>query len=125
MHLTLFKNYIRSAVRNLSKNKIFSAINIFGLAISMSVGLLIISFVNELNSKIGKLGNLKASFILVLGYVLFMLLSQIFHDFGFTTTATIIRNVWLIFVIYSWVGIPLYYKQLNKELEKFEFNKGY
>jgi len=50
MQLTLFKNYIRSAVRNISKNKTFSAINIFGLAISMSVGLLIISFVNELNS---------------------------------------------------------------------------
>ena len=50
MSLTLLMNYVRAAVRNLFKNKTFSAINIFGLAISMSVGLLIITFVNELNS---------------------------------------------------------------------------
>ena len=50
MNFTLLSNYVRAAVRNIFKNKTFSAINIFGLAISMSVGLLIITFVNELNS---------------------------------------------------------------------------
>lgn len=77
------------------------------------------------NSKIGKLGNLKASLILVLGYLLFMLLAQVFRDFGYNTAATITSFAWLIFVIYSWVGIPLYYKQLKKELEKFQFDKDY
>lgn len=48
--LTRLNNYVRAAVRDIFKNKTFSAINIFGLAISMSIGLLIISFVNELNS---------------------------------------------------------------------------
>ena len=50
MRFTLLKNYVRAAVRNIFKNKTFSAINIIGLAISMSVGLLIITFVSELNS---------------------------------------------------------------------------
>jgi len=50
MRFTLLNNYVRAAARNIFKNKTFSAINIFGLAISMSIGLLIISFVNELNS---------------------------------------------------------------------------
>ena len=50
MNFTLLNNYVRAALRNILKNKAFSAINIIGLAISMSVGLLIITFVSELNS---------------------------------------------------------------------------
>lgn len=48
--LSLLNSYIRTALRNIVKNKVFSAINIFGLAISMSIGLLIITMVNELTS---------------------------------------------------------------------------
>ena len=43
-------NYIKTSRRNLMRNKLFSSINIIGLAISMSVGLLLIAFVLELNS---------------------------------------------------------------------------
>src|SRR5258706_15118745 len=39
--MTMLKNYIKIAVRNLLKNKAFSAINILGLAIGMAVALLI------------------------------------------------------------------------------------
>jgi ABC-type antimicrobial peptide transport system permease subunit len=43
-------SYIKTSVRNVSRNKFFSAINIVGLAISMSVGLLLIAFVHDLLS---------------------------------------------------------------------------
>ncbi len=43
-------SYIKTAARNLMRNKLFSAINIVGLAISMSVGLLLIAFILDLRS---------------------------------------------------------------------------
>ncbi|MBO0931060.1 ABC transporter permease [Fibrella aquatilis] len=43
-------NYIKTAARNLLRNKLFSAINMVGLAISMSVGLLLIAFLLDLRS---------------------------------------------------------------------------
>lgn len=43
-------SYVKTSVRNLTRNKLFSFINIIGLAISMSVGLLMISFVHDLLS---------------------------------------------------------------------------
>lgn len=43
-------NYVKTARRNLMRNKLFSFINIVGLAISMSVGLLLIAFVLDLRS---------------------------------------------------------------------------
>jgi len=43
-------SYIKTSRRNLLRNKLFSAINIVGLAISMSVGLLLIAFMLDLRS---------------------------------------------------------------------------
>ena len=43
-------NYVKIAWRNLLRNKLFSLINIIGLAVSMSVGLLLIAFVLDLHS---------------------------------------------------------------------------
>ncbi|RNL95168.1 FtsX-like permease family protein [Sinomicrobium pectinilyticum] len=43
-------NYIKTSGRNLVRNKLFSSINIIGLAISMSVGLLLIAFMLDLYS---------------------------------------------------------------------------
>jgi putative ABC transport system permease protein len=43
-------SYVKTSVRNISRNKLFSTINIAGLAISMSVGLLVISLVHDLLS---------------------------------------------------------------------------
>jgi putative ABC transport system permease protein len=46
----MIRSYIKTSARNLLRNKLFSAINIVGLAISMSVGLLLIAFVLDLYS---------------------------------------------------------------------------
>ena len=46
----MFRNYLKIAWRNLVSNKLFSSVNIVGLAISMSVGLLLIAFVVDLRS---------------------------------------------------------------------------
>jgi putative ABC transport system permease protein len=43
-------SYIKTSGRSIIRNKLFSAINIIGLAISMSVGLLMIAFLNDLLS---------------------------------------------------------------------------
>jgi len=43
----MFKNYFKIAFRNLSRNKTFSAINIFGLAIGIATCLIIMLFVNN------------------------------------------------------------------------------
>jgi ABC-type antimicrobial peptide transport system permease subunit len=43
-------NYIKTSVRNVGRNKLFSIINILGLAIGMSVGLLLIAFTHDLLS---------------------------------------------------------------------------
>jgi len=42
----MIKNYLLIAFRNLQKNKVFSFINIFGLAVGMAAGLLIIQYVS-------------------------------------------------------------------------------
>jgi ABC-type antimicrobial peptide transport system permease subunit len=43
-------SYLKTSGRNIVRNKLFSAINIVGLAISMSVGLLVIAFLSDLLS---------------------------------------------------------------------------
>ncbi len=43
-------SHIKTSVRNITRNKLFSTINIVGLAIGMSVGLLLIAFVHDLLS---------------------------------------------------------------------------
>lgn len=52
-------SYIKTSVRNVTRNKLFSSINIVGLAIGMSVGLLLIAFVHDLLSydKFNEKGN--------------------------------------------------------------------
>ncbi|HTE31258.1 MAG TPA: ABC transporter permease [Chryseolinea sp.] len=43
-------SHIKTSVRNITRNKLFSTINIVGLAVSMSVGLLLIAFVLDMLS---------------------------------------------------------------------------
>jgi putative ABC transport system permease protein len=43
-------SYIKTSGRNVMRNKLFSSINIVGLAISMSVGLMLIAFLHDLMS---------------------------------------------------------------------------
>ncbi|MGV3558786.1 ABC transporter permease [Larkinella arboricola] len=46
----MIASYLKTSARNLMRNKLFSFINVLGLAISMSVGLLLIAFVLDLRS---------------------------------------------------------------------------
>ena len=50
IHWLMLGSYIKTSGRTLGRNKLFSAINIIGLAISMSVGLLMIAFLSDLLS---------------------------------------------------------------------------
>ena len=43
----MFKNYLKTAFRNLWKNKVFSVINIMGLALGLACSLLIMLWVND------------------------------------------------------------------------------
>ncbi|MDN5200991.1 ABC transporter permease [Fulvivirgaceae bacterium BMA10] len=49
-HYGMFKNYLKTSLRSLKKNTLFSSINIVGLAIGMSVGILMILLLSELHS---------------------------------------------------------------------------
>ena len=44
----MIKNYFKVAIRNILKSKLFSFINVFGLALSMSVGLIVILFTSDI-----------------------------------------------------------------------------
>ncbi|MBL7846882.1 MAG: ABC transporter permease [Cyclobacteriaceae bacterium] len=49
-NLIVLRNYFKTSVRTIYRNKLFSGINIVGLAIAMSVGLLLVAFLAELKS---------------------------------------------------------------------------
>ncbi len=49
IHWIMIGSYIKTSSRSIVRNKLFSAINIVGLAISMSVGLVMIAFIADLN----------------------------------------------------------------------------
>lgn len=48
--LIVYNNYFKTSLRNIARNKLFSAINIAGLAVALCVGLLVISLLMELKS---------------------------------------------------------------------------
>lgn len=50
IHWLMLSSYFKTSRRSLVRNKLFSFINIFGLAVSMSVGLLVIAFLTDLFS---------------------------------------------------------------------------
>jgi len=50
IHWIMIGSYIKTSGRSIVRNKLFSAINIVGLAVSMSVGLVVISFIADLLS---------------------------------------------------------------------------
>ncbi|MEM9675651.1 MAG: ABC transporter permease, partial [Bacteroidota bacterium] len=49
-HYSMFKNYFKTSYRSMARNKLFTTINVVGLAVSMSVGLLMIAFISDLLS---------------------------------------------------------------------------
>ena len=77
------------------------------------------------NSKMSTLSGTKASIVLISMFLFFNLLSQVLEDLGFVSLSKIFSYGWLIIVLYSWIGLPLYKKKLNEELTKFRFNDDY
>ncbi len=49
-HFGIFKNHLKTSVRSLQRNALFSGINVFGLAVSLMVGVLMVSILLDLNS---------------------------------------------------------------------------
>ncbi|MDN5201151.1 ABC transporter permease [Fulvivirgaceae bacterium BMA10] len=49
-HFAMFRNYLKTAYRSMARNRLFTTINVMGLAVSMSVGLMMIAFVWDLRS---------------------------------------------------------------------------
>jgi predicted Zn-dependent protease len=79
----------------------------------------------KFNSKISQLNTLNQVAILVFGYVLFNFLGILLHDLGYHQSGKIVNFSWLIIVVYSWLGMPLYQRMLNKEIEQFSFKADY
>lgn len=77
------------------------------------------------NSKMSSLSPIKASIVLISMFLVFNLLSQLLSDLGYNILSKTFSYGWLLFVIYSWLGAPMYTKKLNKELSQFKFNKDY
>ncbi len=50
IYIIMISSYLKTFRRGLVRNKLFSFINIFGLAVSMSVGLLVVAFLLDLRS---------------------------------------------------------------------------
>jgi len=50
IHWIMIGSYVKTSSRSIVRNKLFSFINIIGLAVSMSVGLLVIAFLSDLFS---------------------------------------------------------------------------
>ncbi|TQV86878.1 tetratricopeptide repeat protein [Aliikangiella coralliicola] len=77
------------------------------------------------NSWVATLGDMKASLVLISGYLFFNLLAQVVFDLGHQGVSSAISYAWLGLVIYTWVAIPYYHKILKKELQKFSFNNDF
>jgi len=79
----------------------------------------------RLNSSLSKLGDIKISIILISGYLIFSLLSVILRDLQYPNAGSMVSFGWLAFVLYSWICLPLYYRQIKQEIDKFQFDKDF
>ncbi|MBL4772211.1 MAG: tetratricopeptide repeat protein [Alcanivoracaceae bacterium] len=77
------------------------------------------------NSKLATMSNTKASMVLISLFLIFNLMSQLLFDFDYKTLSNVFSYGWLILVLYTWVGIPMYQRKLNKELSQFRFNQNF
>ena len=79
----------------------------------------------KFNSWAATLSSVRAGLVLIVAYLSFNLASQIFKDIGYSSTSIIVSYTWLLIVVYSWAGIPMYYKALKSEMQKFSFNEDF
>ena len=57
--------------------------------------------------------------------LVFNLISLVMGDLGLPVLSKIFSYGWLTLVLYSWVGIPMYQRKLEKELQQFRFNDDF
>lgn len=74
---------------------------------------------------VATLGELRSSFVLVMGYVFFNLCAVALKDLGYPVVSLVVSFSWLGLVLYSWIGVPVYQRKLKSELEAFRFNSDY
>jgi len=77
------------------------------------------------NSRLAHMGTFQSAIVLISGFLLFNLLSQIIQDLGYPVAANVVSFAWLGLVLYSWLGVPAYTRTLRKEMERFSFNKDF
>jgi putative ABC transport system permease protein len=99
----MFKNYFKTAIRSLAKNKAFSLINIIGLAVSMAVCLLIINIIAEQKSydtfhskkeRIYRVMTMGAGGSFTTATAAYPLAQKLKQEYpGIEQTATLVRNI--------------------------------
>jgi Tfp pilus assembly protein PilF len=60
--------------------------------------------------------------VLVGAFIVFNLTALVLEDLGHRGASGVVRVLWLVLAVYSWVAIPLYQRRLKAELEKFRFD---
>jgi len=79
----------------------------------------------KLNTFMSTLTSTKQIAWLIGAYIFFNLCSQLLRDFGFATAATVTSSLWLLLVVYSWVGVPYFKKLLSKEISKVRLSPDF
>ncbi|MCF6299962.1 MAG: tetratricopeptide repeat protein [Proteobacteria bacterium] len=67
------------------------------------------------NSKMASFSSTKASIVLISMFLVFNLLAQLMYDLDHKTLSKVLSYGWLLFVLYSWIGLPMYYP--NPDIE--------
>ncbi|MCP4504513.1 MAG: tetratricopeptide repeat protein [Deltaproteobacteria bacterium] len=77
------------------------------------------------NARVTSTAPLKQSMILVGAFIFFRVLAQLLSDLEYPLASSIVSNGWLLIVLYSWVGLPLYQRMLRTEIETFMFSDDF
>ncbi len=77
------------------------------------------------NAWIQKRGQMGTVLVLISAFLVFNLLRLVAEDLDYPQASDVIGYLWWAVVIYSWIGLPLYHRQLRKELATFRFRADY
>lgn len=77
------------------------------------------------NAWISGMGTTRISVVLISLFLFFNLLSLVLLDMGHESLSGTVQSGWVLFVIYTWVGIPMYHRKLSQELQQFRFNDDF
>ena len=77
------------------------------------------------NTWMGALGEGRAILILVIAFVIYRIAIIVAGDFEQAILAGIIHVVWLIIVVYTWIGPVIFRKSLKKEIESVTLKQSF